>query len=223
MSDYTRRTELHREGNGQTNGSSEPEFSQEMGNSAAQDMMKVEGALGRVFNRIAGVAESNTDPAGLAFKSENLKTYLDDQLGFAKGEWFRSAKIGGVADKIMETLDADKDGQVTWLEFQAMVDEMRQHLVGDLSPSAGASEMEAKASEIFAQLSGGQDSVDYDTIKNATEDKLPDDQEHKGLIAQLAALMVLDIVDLDERETAVRDRAVSESEWLGAVHDFSRS
>ena len=223
MSDYARRNSQNQSSGSQTSGVSEPEFSQEMGNSAAQDMMKVDGALGRVFNRIAGVAESNTDAANLAFTEANLKAYLDEQLGFAKGEWFRSAKIGGVADKIMETLDADKNGKVTWVEFQTMVDEMRQHLVGDLSPSAGAAEMEAKASEIFAQLSGGgEGGVDYDTIKGATLEKLPEDQEHADLIAQLAALMVLDIVDLDERDEAVRDRTVSKSEWLGAVNDFSQ-
>jgi len=193
-----------------------------MGNSAAQDMMKVEGALGRVFNRIAGVAESNTEAATLAFSEEQLKAYLNDQLGFAKGEWFRSAKVGGVAEKIMETLDADKDGKVTWVEFQAMIDDLRQHFVGDLSPSAGAAEMEAKASEIFAQLSGGDGTLGYGTIKDETIKNLPEDQEHANLIGQLAALMVLDIVDLDERDKAVRDRTVSQSEWLGAVNDFSR-
>jgi len=201
---------------------SQPEFSQEMGNSAAQDMMKVEGALGRVFNRIAGVAESNTEAASLAFSEEQLKTYLNDQLGFAEGEWFRSAKVGGVAEKIMETLDADKDGKVTWVEFQTMVDDLRKHFVGDLSPSAGIAEMEAKASEIFAQLSGGEGTVGYDSIKDETLKNLPEDQEHAKLIGQLAALMVLDIVDLDEREKAVRDRTVSQSEWLGAVNDFTR-
>ena len=82
--------------------------------------------------------------------------------------------------------------------------------------------MEAKASEIFAQLSGGQGAVGYDTIKDETVKNLPEEQEHKGLVAQLAALMVLDVVDLDERDAAVRDRTISQSEWLGAVHDFTR-
>jgi len=193
-----------------------------MGNSAAQDMMKVEGALGRVFNRISGAAESNTDAASLAFSEEQLKTYLNDQLGLAQGEWFRSAKVSGAAEKIMETLDADKDGKVTWAEFQAMVGEMRQHFVGDLSPSAGAAELEAKATEIFTKLSGGQGTVGYGTIKDETIKNLPEDQDHVDLIGQLAALMILDIVDLDEREKEVRDRTVSQSEWLGAVNDFTR-
>jgi len=222
MSDYARRNGPNQNSGSQPAGVSEPEFSQEMGNSAAQDMMKVEGALGRVFNRIAGVSESNTEAANVSFNEEKLKHYLEEQIGLAQGEWFRTAKIGGVATKIMETLDADKNGEVTWAEFQTMVDEMRQHLVGDLSPSAGAAEMQAKATEIFTELSGGEGNVDYETIKGATIEKLPEDQEHIDLIAQLAALMVLDIVDLDEREKAVRQRTVSKSEWLGAVNDFSQ-
>ena len=107
MSDYARRSGSEQTGGGQPTGVSQPEFSQDMGNSAAQDMMKVEGALGRVFNRISGAAESNTDAASLAFSEEQLKTYLNDQLGLAQGEWFRSAKVSGAAEKIMETLVAD--------------------------------------------------------------------------------------------------------------------
>ena len=100
-----------------------------MGNAAMCEELKVEGALGRAFNRIAGVSESNKDPTGLAFNNADLKNYLDAGLKFADGEWFRSQKLSGVADKIMEALDADKNGEVSWVEFQAMVDNLRGQLI----------------------------------------------------------------------------------------------
>jgi hypothetical protein len=197
------------------------EFDQELGNADRQELLKVTGSLGRAFNRIAGVSESNTDPTGLAFKESDLKTYLEEQLKFAQGEFFRSAKIGGVADKIMETLDADRDGRVDWIEFQTMVEEMKTYMIGELGPGAGSSEIQTKANELFAEVSGGEESVSFDRLQAATEEQLPEDTDHKSLVSQLAALMVIDIVDIDEAEKEVRDRTVSHSEWMGAVSDFT--
>jgi len=196
-------------------------FEQPQGNSAAQDAVKVHGALGRAFNRIAGVSEGNTDATDLAFSRDHLKAYLKDQLSFAKGEMFRGTKISGVADKIMESLDADKDGMVTWMEFQVMVDEMRQHLIGDVGSGASSAEIQEKAQGLFNEISAGDKAIGFDTLKAETLEKLPSDQDHKSLVAQLAALMVLDIVDLDEQDTAVRDRSIGESEWMSAVNDFT--
>ncbi len=41
-------------------------------------------------------------------------------------------------------------------------------------------------------------------------------------MAQLAALMVLDIVDLDERDQDVRSRSIDQNEWMSAVNDFNK-
>ena len=223
MSDYSRRNT--REGGGSLSNdssASSAEFVQPEGNAAAQDMVKVDGVLGRMFNRIAGVSEGNTDPGKLAFTRDDLKGYLKDQLAFADGQFFRSAKISGVADKIMETLDADKDGAVTWVEFQVMVDEMRQHLVGEVGSNASTAEINEKAQSLYNEISGGTGSVGYETIESQTLSKLPEDQDHKALVAELAALMVLDIVDIDERDKAVSERTISQPEWMGAVNDFTK-
>ncbi len=194
----------------------------EMSNEERQQLLKVSGSLGRAFNRIAGVSESNTDPSGLAFTRDDLKRYLEDQLKFAEGEWFRGAKISGVADKVMETLDADTDGDVDWVEFQTMVEELKTHLVGELGPGAGATEIQEKANELFSQVSGGEESIGFDRLQSETGKQLPEDTEHKDLVAQLAALLVIDIVDIDEANKEVRDRSISHAEWMGAVQDFSQ-
>lgn len=194
----------------------------EMSNEERQQLLKVSGNLGRAFNRIAGVSESNTDPTGLAFTRDDLKRYLEDQLKFAEGEWFRGAKISGVADKVMETLDADTDGDVDWVEFQEMVEELKTHLVGELGPGAGTTEIQAKANELFSQMGGGEESIGFDRLQSETGKQLPEDTEHKDLVAQLAALLVIDIVDIDEANKEVRDRSISHAEWMGAVQDFSQ-
>ena len=194
----------------------------EMSNEERQQLLKVSGSLGRAFNRIAGVSESNTDPSGLAFTRDDLKRYLEDQLKFAEGEWFRGAKISGVADKVMETLDADTDGDVDWVEFQTMVEELKTHLVGELGPGAGTTEIQAKANELFSQVGGGEDSIGFERLQSETGKQLPEDTEHKDLVAQLAALLVIDIVDIDEANKEVRDRSISHAEWMGAVQDFSQ-
>jgi hypothetical protein len=192
-----------------------------MGNSATQALL-VEGALGRVFNRISGVSESNTASEGVSFNASDLKRYLEEQLTFAEGEWFRGTKIDGVAEKIMENLDSESSGDVTWLEFQVMIEEMRGHLVGDVSAGASSSEIQARAREVFASINGGGESVGFGDIEACIDKKLPAETDHKGLIAQLGALMVLDIVDLDQTDMPVRERDISEREWMTAAKDFSR-
>lgn len=228
MSDYDRRNTSQTTETSSSSGTSDSmgledaATLEEVSNEERQRLLKVSGNLGRAFNRIAGVSESNTDPAGVGFGSEDLKRYLEHELKFAEGEWFRSAKIGGVADKVMETLDANKDGNVDWVEFQTMVEELKSHMIGELGPGAGTSEIQAKANELFAEVSGGGDSVGFERLQSQTESKLPEDAEHKGLISQLAALLVIDLVDIDEANKEVRDRTVSHEEWMGAVNEFSQ-
>jgi hypothetical protein len=200
-------------------GSSPEQIDPEMGNAAMCEELKVEGALGRAFNRIAGASESNKDPNGLAFTNADLEQYLDSHLRFAEGEWFRSAKVGGVADKIMEVLDTDKNGEVSWVEFQSMVDSLRGQLIDGLGASASSAEIQGRANELYGEMANGGDAVGFETIEAGAKAQLPEDMEHKDLVAQLAALMVIDIVDLDESDKAVRDRTLTSGEWMGAVGD----
>ena len=220
MSDYLRRQCQETSSTTSGTGESSPEqIDQEMGNAAMCEELKVEGALGRAFNRIAGVSESNKDPTGLAFNNADLKNYLDAGLKFADGEWFRSQKLSGVADKIMEALDADKNGEVSWVEFQAMVDNLRGQLIDGLGANASTADVQNRANELYGEFANGGESVDFKTLESGAKAQLPEDTDHKGLVAQLAALMVIDIVDLDESEKAVRDRTITSGEWMTAVGD----
>ena len=223
MSDYSRRKPP---GSFQGPGGSphsEMQYDQDMGNSAAVDLLKVQGSLGRAFNRIAGVSESNTDAVGLAFSRDDLKTYIKDQLKFADGEWFRGTKIDGATDEIMSRLDGDRDGLVDWFEFQAMVAELKMSLLDGIGPDSGNAEVQKEATDLFAELSGGTGSVGFEQMEWQTAQNLPPETEHRDLIAQLVALLIIDIVDVDEANKEVRDRTVSEGEWKGAVNSFTGS
>ena len=88
MSDFSRRNTRE---TGLAPAASTPDsagYEQSGGNAAVQERMKVEGAMGRTFNRIAGVSEGNTDASNLAFQRDDLKGYLKDQLTLASGEFF---------------------------------------------------------------------------------------------------------------------------------------
>lgn len=223
MSDYSRRNN-----NGSTSSSGESSTSsaeaaqvdQPIGNAATLDEMKIEGAFGRVFNRIAGESESNSEAQNTSFNVEDVKRYLDVQLKLADGEMFRGTKVKGAAEAIVEELDANKDGEVTWAEFQAMRETMRANLVGELGANAGSTEIEAMANDLFHEMNNGEE-VDYDTMNEAAREKLPDGTKHAKLVAQLSALLVLDLVDLDEGHKPVRERSISEAEWMSSVQEFS--
>jgi hypothetical protein len=199
------------------------QFDQDMGNSAALDLMKVQGNLGRVFNRIVGVSENNTDAAGLVFSRDDLKKYIEYQLKFADGEWFSGMKVSGATDEIMALLDADRDGYVDWFEFQTMIGELKRTLLDDIGPNARTEEIQAEANHLFSEISGGSGSIGFDQLEWETHERLPEETENRHLVAQLIALLIIDIVDVDEANKAVRDRSVSEDEWKGAVNSFAGS
>ena len=218
MSDYLRRQCQETSSTTSGTGESSPEqIDQEMGNAAMCEELKVEGALGRAFNRIAGVSESNKDPTGLAFNNADLKNYLGGAQ--VRGRRVVRVKLSGVADKIMEALDADKNGEVSWVEFQAMVDNLRGQLIDGLGANASTADVQNRANELYGEFANGGDSVDFKSLESGAKAQLPEDMDHKGLVAQLAALMVIDIVDLDESEKAVRDRTITSGEWMTAVGD----
>lgn len=217
MSDYSRRQNNQSSQGSTDSGLSDMQFDQEMGNTAAQDLLKVQGNLGRAFNRIVGVSESNTNAVGLAFSRDDLKAYIQDQLKFAEGEWFSGTKVSGATDEIMSRLDADRDGRVDWFEFQAMVTQLKMTLLDGIGPGAGNAEIQAEANKVFAEISGGSGAVGFEQLEWQTAQNLPEETENRDLIAQLIALLIIDIVDVDEANKAVRDRTVSEDEWVGAV------
>ena len=209
MSDYSRRRTPGTSQGSAGNPHSDMQFAQGMGTSAAVDLMKVQG--------------NNTDAVGRAFSRDDLKNYIEHQLKFADGEWFRGMKISGATDEIMALLDADRDGYVDWFEFQTMVAELKMTLLDDIGPNAGTEEIQAEANHLFSEISGGSGSIGFDQLEWETHEKLPEETENRNLVAQLIALLIIDIVDVDEANKAVRDRTVNEDEWKGAVNSFTGS
>ena len=76
------------------------------------------------------------------------------------------------------------------------------------------------ANDLFHEMNNGEE-VDYDTMNDAAREKLPEGTKHAKLVAQLSALLVLDLVDLDEGHKPVRERTISETEWMNSVQEFS--
>ena len=130
-------------------------------------------------------------------------------------------KITGATDEIMALLDSDRDGYVDWFEFQTMVSELKMTLLDGIGDGAGTEEIQAEANHLFAEISGGNDSIGFDQLEWETHEKLPEETENRNLVAQLIALLIIDIVDVDEANKAVRDRSVNEDEWKGAVNSFT--
>ncbi len=188
-----------------------------LGNQAIQN--QVAGLTGRTFNRIIGAADGDTATADQTFGKDELKRYIEEQLEFAKGEWFSGSKISGAADGILAELDHDGDGRVSWDEFQTLRSRMIATIAPGLPEDASSAEIQRRAMEVFSSLQS--DEVDFQVAEDYTREQLPEDKEHRDLIAQLGALLLLDAADLDEQSMATRDRTLNKTEWLNAADEFS--
>ena len=180
----------------------------------AQASGAVDGPMGRVYIRIAGSA----DAAG--FDRTQLHNYLDKTLMLADGEWFRGAKLDGVADKLMEQLDVNKDGIVSWSEFKAF----EAQTLATVAPGAtDAGTAATAAGGRFDQLDSSKNGqLSYGELQAGTMAQLPKGTDHADLIAQLAARIALDAVDTDQRGKAVADRSLSRNEWTTAAKEMAR-
>ena len=192
------------------------------GNAAVQE--RVNGAFGRVFNRMLGVDESRTDTAGLAVNGAMLRRYLDRNLQLAEGEWFRDKKLDGVRDALIEQLDKDGDGQIGWGEFGAF----QAQTLELLAPGAGAGtspdQAAASARGTFSEFDrGGDGRLNYDDMFAGTRDALPQNTDHRDLVAQLGARIALDAGDTDQRSRGVKDRELSVEEWTRVARELARN
>ncbi len=180
----------------------------------ADETGAVDGPMGRVYTRIAGRADAP------GFSRAQLRTYLDTTLKLAEGEFFRGAKLDGVADKLMEQLDVDRDGMVSWREFQAF----EAQTLGTVAPGArDRASAEAAAGKRFGELDQNRDgSLGYDELQAGTRAALPEGTNHADLIAQLAARIALDAVDTDQRGTDLKKRGLSRGEWTTAAREMVR-
>lgn len=188
----------------------------------SHDARKVQGPMGRTFNRVLGKHDYAEDTADMAFSHEQLKEFLDEQLQLAEGEFFRGMKLDGVADALMERLDLDANGAVTWEEFQ----EFRQSIIDTIAPgleeSATEAQVEASANSSFDQVDANRNgSLAMGELQNSTGKALPAGTDHKDLVAQLGARMAIDAVDTDQRSSKVSKRTLTRSEWVKAAKQLT--
>lgn len=181
--------------------------------SAAKKTGTVSGPMGRVYIRISG------SPDAPGFDRSQLHNYLDNTLQLAKGEWFRGTKLDGVTDKLMQQLDKDGDGVVSWAEFKAF----EAQTLSTIAPGAtDAASARASAGTQFDKFDkNGDASLNYGELAAGTQAALPPGTEHGDLIAQLAARIALDAIDTDQRQSAVKDRNLSKSEWTTAAGEMA--
>jgi len=169
---------------------------------------RVSGPLGRTFNRILGKADNAQDTADMAFNRDLLKNYLDKNLQLAEDEWFRGKKLNGVADALMEKLDKDGDGSVSWDDFQAFKDDVSKAFGKDTNSRFDAMDL------------NGDGSLCMDETQTRARRDLPEDTKHKDLIAQLGARITMDAVDTDQRDEKVANRRLSRREWATAASEL---
>jgi len=180
----------------------------------------VSGPIGRLFNRICGVDENRTDTAGLTFGEEQLRAYLDVELQMAEGEFFRGTKLKGISKNLIEQLDVDGDGLLCWDEFKAFEGHILERIAPEVGADATGIEAEAAARSHHSDLAGPDGELDYGQLKERAHQELPEQTEHKSLIAQLAARVTLDALDKDERNKPISERTLSSDEWAGGAREI---
>jgi hypothetical protein len=183
---------------------------------------EVSGSLGRLFNRILGVDESSTDTGAMAFSLDQLKDYIKNQIDFAEGEFFRTAKISGVAQRMLLELDSNQDGLVDWPEFQGSVDRLCS-MLGIEQEEATPEEVVEASDSSFQTIAGESQEIGLTTLQSHVEESMPAETEHLDLVAQFAARMAIDLADTDQRDLPVAERSVSQDEWVNAAKDLADS
>lgn len=185
---------------------------------AAKQAGEFNGPIARLFNRILGVDEKRTDTKEMAFSRDQFRQYLDGRLQLAEGEWFRGAKLDGVADKLTQMLDKDGNGLIGWAEFQAF----RTEILAQIAPGAESAETEerihALAAARFAQVDKSKDGrLGMGELQAGAKAQLPKGTDHADLIAQLGARIAIDAGDTDQSNKPIADRDLTLDEWTAAA------
>jgi hypothetical protein len=63
--------------------------------------------------------------------------------------------------------------------------------------------------------------VDYAVLEDHTRSQIKPDKDHRDLIAQLGALLLLDAADLDEQALTPRGRTLDEAEWMNLTDELA--
>jgi hypothetical protein len=189
---------------------------QTAGNQAvAEQTAQIQGPIGRVYNRILGLPETSQEGMNAGFSVTQLRSYLEHTLQLAKGEWFRGAKLSGVSEELMKTLDTDRNGLVGWTEFTVFQQQTLETIAPHLEEHgsvAGAAEAQ------FGEVDANNDQkVSYAEARDGILRDLPQETEHQDLIAQLGALIAMDAIDQDQQDEKARNRELTQDEWLNAA------
>ena len=113
------------------------------------------------------------------------------------------------------TLDTDQDGLVSWAEFTVFQQQTLETIAPNLDENRTVSDT---ARSQFSEVDTSSDQrITYSEARDSILQGLPQETEHKDLIAQLGALIALDAIDQDQQDQAVRDRALTQEEWLAAA------
>lgn len=185
----------------------------QMGNAAIQEQLL--GPSGRVFTKIVE-GSGGTATTDSTFTKPELKDYLDHELAFANGEFFRGTKLNGAADAMFEELNTSGDGFVDWGEFSAINSQLIKLLVPLVGEADYTPEQITKiANEQFDSLVGSQDGfLDLNELQTDALDRLPAETEHKGLVSQLAAKLAIDAIDRGQAGEKMDNRQISREEWV---------
>ena len=167
--------------------------------------------LRRVFDKVAG-------EGGASFGVGQVEQYLDKDLQFAEGEWFRGKKLSGAAEGLMSQLDADGDGQVSAGEFEAF----RTQTLAALAPSTGEQDDEDAVRQAAGRQHSALDTdsdglVSFAELQKSTLDALPPETAHRDLVAQLGSRLAIDAVDTDQGDVPISARMLSREEWEEAA------
>ena len=190
------------------------EMADQLSNAEMQAL--INGPVGNIFQKI--VRQSSEDITQLSFDQSMLKEYIKNDLGFARGEMFRGTKITGAAKGLMEELDKDKDGVVNWADFTGITDQLSEALLPDSIAALSEQELAQAAAEQFDAVAGSQDGeLTLAEMQAQTLEALPEETDHKKLVAQLAARLAIDAMDQNQGSLSVDDRTLSRTEWIEAA------
>ncbi len=193
-------------------------------NSGQQDKVKakVSGPIGRVWNHVLGKPEGATDTDGAVADRAMIRAYLDTRLKFAEGEWFRGKKLDGVTDKLIATLDTNKDGKIQWPEFKLYEAQIFAQLAPGANAAGSAGSVKNASTKGFAAAdTAGDGSLSLEDLSTSAQSKLPEGTENADLIGQLAGRVTIDAVDRDENQKPISERSISKGEWTGAAEEIS--
>lgn len=189
---------------------------QTAGNQAvAEQTTQIQGPIGRVYNRILGLPDTSQEGLSSGFTVKQLRNYLEHTLALAKGEWFRNAKLSGVSEELMKTLDTNGDGLVSWEEFTVFQLQTLETIAPNTQRHSSTSE--AAEAQFDAVDANSDQQITYTEARAGILRDLPNETEHQDLIAQLGALIALDAIDLDQQDQEARDRTLTQNEWLSAA------